>query len=130
MIVPTSESTLRQRWRAFLRITFDDDQFSPEAPGESWLQMQLLMNSKDLNAAIADPAARTLKTALQQKTPEQIADRLYLAVLTRHPTAREKERIEDEIRRERQRSQDGSLLPVWQDLLWALLNSGEFVVQH
>src|SRR5690606_36035003 len=60
------------------------------------------------------------------KTPQEIVEELYLRVLTRKPTAEEKERFEALL------AESGEEKPVaaLQDIFWALLNSREFLFNH
>lgn len=52
---------------------------------------------------------------------------LYLATVTRHPTEAEHRRARDFLKRRRQANSHGQELG---DLLWALLNSSEFLLNH
>src|SRR5262249_16943869 len=121
---------LRDQWRRFLHLEFDDDQDFYLPASDSWLQMMLLMNNQGIHDVIGDRASGTLGQALKRQRPAAIAETLYLATLTRWPTAAELALVEREIRQERQRSENADLLPLWQDLFWALLNSNEFSVNH
>jgi hypothetical protein len=124
------KSALREKWRKFLGVQFTDEGTFPSPEVDPWRRMFLLMNNPDVHDALNDKVNGMLALARQRATPEKIADALYLATLTRHPTSAEKNRIEQEIRKERRRSKNGDLAPLWNDLLWALLNSNEFIVHH
>ena len=59
------------------------------------------------------------------KTPAEAIERIYLTALSRRPTARETERLTTYINR------PGSTpRTAYGDVLWALLNSSEFVLNH
>jgi hypothetical protein len=121
---------LREQWRKFLHLEFDDDESFYLPAGDSWLQMMLLMNNQAIHDRIGDRDAGTLRQALKRQRHADVAETLYLATLTRRPTAAELAIIEREIRQERARFENADLRPVWQDLFWALLNSNEFSVNH
>lgn len=120
---------LRQKWRQFLRMDQTDEGTFPPTELDPWRRAFLLMNNPDVHEALAD-ANGVLKITGQRNSPEKVADSLYLALLTRHPTAAEKARLEQEVRKERKRVKDGDLAALWQDLFWALLNSNEFILNH
>ena len=54
-------------------------------------------------------------------------DDIYLAALNRYPTPAE---YQDVPRKLRMRVGERDLLAPWQDLLWALVNSNEFYLNH
>lgn len=54
---------------------------------------------------------------------EQQLNRIVLSSLSRYPTAAEKQRIEEDLK-------GGERRAVFQDLLWAILNSKEFLYNH
>jgi hypothetical protein len=121
---------LREKWRKFLRMEFTDEGTFPSPDPDLWRRMFLLMNNEEVADALNDPRKGILSAVRERGSPEKIADALYLAVLTRHPTPAEKKQLDQEIRKERRRSKDGELSALWQDLFWALLNSNEFIVNH
>ncbi len=79
-----------------------------------------LMNSpmsNGLNPAIA----AILRTP---GTPAQVAERIYLTALSRRPTAEETRRVTEYVGRQ------GDVRTAYGDVLWALLNTSEFVLNH
>ena len=59
------------------------------------------------------------------KTPAESIERIYMAALSRRPTARELERLTTYVNR------PGSTpRTAYGDILWALMNSSEFVLNH
>src|SRR5207244_6278434 len=76
-----------------------------------------LMNSPQLSggAVVLDQALQTLQT------PAQIVERLYLATLSRRPTAAESQRLTSYVR-----THGAEARKAYRDILWALLNSSEF----
>jgi hypothetical protein len=83
-----------------------------------------LMNGDALNQKIAQPEGRVARL-FEKKTPlPAVIDELYLTTLSRPPSAEETERARSWIGRAAS-PREGA-----QDLLWALLNSREFLFNH
>jgi hypothetical protein len=79
-----------------------------------------LMNSPQLNnAATLNPLLRA------NKTPAQVVEHLYVATLARHPTPQERGRCVAYVNKYR-----GEPRQAYADVLWALLNSSEFTLNH
>ena len=105
----------------------------------SILQALTLMNGKLMAAATSLEASETL-AAVVDAPFASTADRvetLYLATLSRKPTARESERVvafvQKAVGRARARDekgQEGAYRNALADVFWALLNSPEFVLNH
>jgi hypothetical protein len=95
----------------------------------SILQALALMNGK-LIAEVTDlDRSETLAAILDapfMDTPGRL-DALYLAALTRKPNPQEAERL---IKYVRDGGSDGSPNKALADVFWALLNSGEFILNH
>ena len=86
----------------------------------SVVQALHLMNSPKLNAKVTGEGGRAAQLAAGKKTPPEIVDELYLLVYSRLPKAEERDvcvRIFDGISRRQ----------ATEDILWALLNTPEFV---
>jgi hypothetical protein len=103
---------------------------STDAPCErdlktSVVQVLHLMNSQVLQAKLADPQGRAHLLAASDKTPEEIVTELYLAAFTRPPTSEELAVARAGFGAEARQREAAS-----EDLLWALLNSPEFVFNH
>jgi hypothetical protein len=58
-----------------------------------------------------------------KKTPNEIANGMYLGILSRYPTAEETKTVETYFRSGRQRE-------AVVDLAWALINTAEFLYRH
>lgn len=78
-----------------------------------------LMNAPQLNRGGA------LLDSAKSATPEQIIERLYLGTLARRPAAPENERMLAYVQKHK-----GEERKAYSDILWALLNSSEFVLNH
>ncbi|MCC6585821.1 MAG: DUF1549 domain-containing protein [Bryobacterales bacterium] len=79
-----------------------------------------LVNGRTISDAVADPKGRVAKLVLGGKPDATIVESLYLAALSRKPTA-------EESARGVQYLANGSKATRAQDLLWALLNSKGFL---
>jgi hypothetical protein len=82
-----------------------------------------LVNSTALNDKIAAKKGR-LSQLLKQTDDAAVVEELYLAALSRLPTNEERSAI-NELMRENPVREEG-----FEDLLWTLLNSSEFVFNH
>jgi hypothetical protein len=91
----------------------------------SVVQSLHLMNSKGLQAKLSHPAGRARRLAEGPQAPAEIITELYLAALSRFPTAEEMRRAAAAY------SAPGATRPsATEDVLWALINSAEFVFNH
>ncbi|HKQ40694.1 MAG TPA: DUF1549 and DUF1553 domain-containing protein, partial [Verrucomicrobiae bacterium] len=88
----------------------------------SVVQSLHLMNSKDLQAKLSNPKGRARKLAESSKSVSEIIDELYMATLSRPPSPDEIQLASEAFKENRQTG--------CEDLLWALLNSPEFVFNH
>ncbi len=83
-----------------------------------------LANSADLHGKIISTAGRLSAHLTANRGDDEIVDDLYLSAMTRLPTDEERTVI-------RELLADGTPHEAtWQDILWALLNSAEFVFGH
>lgn len=83
-----------------------------------------LVNDYTLNAKIADKTGRLGQLLQENRSDAEILDDLYLAALARQPTPEERQ-IVKELLAEIPNREEG-----WQDIMWTLLNSSEFVFNH
>ena len=84
-------------------------------------QVLHLMNGDALNRKIASDAGRIAKLLKAKKPEADIIEELYLATFSRKPTAAERAAVRAKI------AEAPSQREGLEDLLWALLNSAEFV---
>lgn len=102
----------------------------------SLAQSLYLMNASDVKLKLSSPAGRAaLLGKSGQPEPRQIRE-LYLAAFSREPTAEEVRIAESHLLRPRVNAQ-GKLLDApsakrngYEDLLWALINTKEFLFNH
>ena len=93
----------------------------------SVVQALHLMNSRRLHEKLTSPEGRVRQLAASARTPAEIVTEVYLMTLGRLPTASETRTAEAEF------PADGGSAgrqAATEDVLWALLNSAEFVFNH
>ncbi|MGH7170409.1 MAG: DUF1549 and DUF1553 domain-containing protein [Gemmataceae bacterium] len=104
----------------FVNFFKGDDNADPTEYQAGIPQVLRLMNSPQLNNA--SMLAPILKSG---KTPGQVVEHLYLATLSRRPTAHERERTLALVRKHADEPRQA-----YGDILWVLLNSSEFILNH
>ena len=82
-----------------------------------------LLNAPEIAEKIGHHRGRARMLAATDETPEKIIEELYLATLARYPTA-------DELTLMQQAFGSGDRRAATEDILWALMNSKEFVFNH
>jgi hypothetical protein len=119
---------LRDRWLNSLISNFGDDEGNEVSFSGTVVQALMMMNGNDLNSAIGGADGNVAKLVDKRgASPRLIVHDLYLLALNRPPTSRELERISAALR---MRVVDRKPEAPYQDLLWALLNSNEFMLNH
>src|SRR3954470_15859706 len=93
----------------------------------SIVQSLHLTNSRDLQEKLAstDPAARVQQLVASGMQPEELVTELYLACYGRSPVAQELQLAAGMFM-----AADLNRRSATEDILWALLNSAEFVFNH
>jgi hypothetical protein len=94
------------------------------SPDESLAQALHTLNGDTLGTKIADKNGRLGKLIADKKEPDEIVGQLYLATLARRPTDQECE-ASSQYLSEYENSQE-----YYEDLLWALMNSKQFLFVH
>jgi len=101
-----------------------------------------LLNSKDLQARLAADTARPARLSADSRPVEDRLTDLYLQAFGRGPTARETEVFREHLQRriagvkeeseaaKTEASRQRVRREVWEDTVWALLNSKEFLFNH
>lgn len=127
-------SFAREAWNVKQDSQFLDAFGRPNASAEcpcerdakpSVVQALHLMNSSKLQARLVDKQGRAARLAKSTLTPEQIVEDLYLATFSRLPTPEEQTIAAQLIAKAGDARQQ-----VIEDVMWALLNSAEFVFNH
>ena len=91
----------------------------------SMVQALHLMNSEMLQTKLADKNGRAAKLGRAELLPGRIVDELYLSIYSRWPSADEKAVAVEAFAAEGANRQEAA-----EDLMWALINSAEFVFNH
>jgi WD40 repeat protein len=91
----------------------------------SVVQSLHMMNASELQRKLASSEGRVKKLASSKSTEAEIISELYLTAYSRFPTERELEISSAAFKAEKATRQTAS-----EDILWALLNSPEFVFNH
>jgi hypothetical protein len=97
-----------------------------ERTGETTVVQALhLMNAPSLHRRLTDDASRVARLASSSQSPEQIVEELYLATYSRLPTNEELLATAEIIR-----GASTERRQAIEDLLWALLNTPEFIFKN
>ncbi len=91
----------------------------------SIIQALHLMNSSDLQLQLANKNGHAAKMVKADHSPSEIVDEVYLMLYSRWPTEEEKVIAVETIKSNENNRQQGV-----EDLMWALINTGEFVFNH
>ncbi len=83
-----------------------------------------LLNGDIVARKVADPKGRVAQLLKRKVKPEQAVEELYLATVCRYPRPEEMKTALEFIK------QAPSVKEAYEDLLWALLNSKEFLFNH
>ena len=83
-----------------------------------------MINSQNLQTKISDEKGRVAKLIKTGTSPGDIANALYLATFSRFPTPEESKRATAVLMQSPNRQEAA------EDLIWALMNSREFVFNH
>jgi hypothetical protein len=83
-----------------------------------------LINGPTINEKIRNTSNRIARLIKESKSDKLILDDLYLATLSRMPTAEDYKVANDHLAKSKEKRQ------AWEDLQWALINSKEFLFRH
>ncbi len=93
-------------------------------PDATVVQALHLLNGPQIAGKIADDSGTAARLAAGDLPPAAVIEELYLAAYSRFPTSAERTALEAEFARP-----DRSRRQVIEDILWALVNSAEFVYE-
>ncbi|MFN6304034.1 MAG: DUF1549 domain-containing protein [Planctomycetota bacterium] len=92
--------------------------------GATLAQVLTLANSDEIESKVADAQGVIARLVKDQKSHDEIVDELYLGSLSRFPNAEERTKTKYFVDAIENKSE------AYQDLLWTLLNSREFMFNH
>lgn len=90
----------------------------------SMAQALHLMNSEATSLKLASRSGRAARLAASSRSDDEVVDELMLATLSRFPSPQERERFREVLSSATNRRE------AVEDILWALLNTKEFVFNH
>jgi len=93
--------------------------------GSNMLQALHFINGKSILGRVQNPAARPTLLVREKKDDKELVTELYLWALARHPGEAEQKLALDFVRGYGDRRAEAA-----QDLMWALLNSRDFLMSH
>lgn len=137
-----AKKELRDRWMNNLVANFGDDEGNEVNYNGTVVQALLMMNGVDLNNAVSDANGLVGKAMKARKgEPKGIIYDIYMATLNRPPTDKEMSGILSAMALVKpirvgnkevfQPIPEAAASPAkFQDLLWAVLNSNEFMLNH
>lgn len=122
-VVKEDRKKRREAWMKKLVVNFGDDEGNEMTFNGTLLQALMLMNGRELSEAIKTREKGTLYEAIKKArgNPTRAVEELFLAALNRRPQGAESARIG------KYKSNDPAYFA---DVLWALLNSNEFMLNH
>jgi hypothetical protein len=112
--------TPQDQFRKFFHAEADDDVGVVEDYTHGVPQALRLMNSNPMN----DTAAVVAQLTETGGGPAVIVERLYLRVLSRKPSVAETKQMTTYV------AGNSDAMKAYADVMWVLLNSGEFVFNH
>jgi hypothetical protein len=125
----------KAKWLDTLIGNFGDDEGNEVNFNGTIVQALLMMNGSDINDAINREDKGTVALALKKHgdSPKAVITDLFLATLNRKPTDKEVATIMSKlplVRPKVEAEDKGKPERKYQDLLWALVNSNEFLLNH
>lgn len=84
-----------------------------------------LMNAEELHASVVSDKGTAATLAATEKTTDEIATELYQLIYGRNPIA-----IESKVVRDVLTAKDADRRGAIEDIMWAMLNTAEFVIQN
>jgi hypothetical protein len=87
-------------------------------------QVLHLANSPDLHQKLVSDTGRLTQAVKGGKTDDQLVEELYYCVFGRSPSDNERQAVRESLAESKSREEG------WQDVLWAMINSSEFLFNH
>jgi hypothetical protein len=126
-----AQKELRNTWLDSLVSNFGDDEGNEVTFNGTIVQALMMMNGQDINQAINQKDKGTIGWALKRsRYPAQRINDIYLAALNRPVGQQELRRVIEKLALRPQFQKGDKEEAPYQDLLWGLLNSNEFMLNH
>src|SRR5262249_33571146 len=129
-----AKKNLKKEWLGSLITNFGDDEGNEVTFNGTIVQALMMMNGKDINDAIARPNKGTVAIAVSSsRNPDEAITKPYLATLNRKPSAKELSLIKEcfpLVRPAVVAKDNKDPAARYHDLMWALVNSNEFLLNH
>jgi hypothetical protein len=125
-----AKAKLRADWLKGLITNFGDDEGNEITFNGTIVQALMMMNGKEINAAIARKDKGTVALAVRKGSVPVVINDLYMAALNRPPRPTEVKQILAKIHLRAVRAGKDTPAAAYEDLFWALLNSNEFILNH
>jgi hypothetical protein len=139
-----SRIELRQEWLKKLISNFGDDEGNEVSYNGTVVQALMLINGKDINEAIMDKENGTVAGILKKQgvTRETAMRDIYMAAFNRPPTDVEYAKIlnpkvflfrpdfQKTVPMKTEKEQIAFWTGFYQDMMWAVLNTSEFILNH
>ncbi len=127
---PDAQKDLRNNWLDSLVTGFGDDEGNEVNFNGTVVQALMMMNGKEINDAITAKDKGAVTWAMKRsRTPDGVISDLYLTTLNRPASRAEIARVKEKFVM-RPTFKDKNPEAPYQDLMWALLNSNEFMLNH
>jgi hypothetical protein len=97
-----------------------------ERTGEASLAQSLhLLNSKEIQSKLTQDAGRSASMQASSQPLAELVDELYMAALSRPATTAEQKTVADYLA-----ARENSRRQAFEDVIWAVINSKEFLFNH
>lgn len=121
----------RRRWVQQFAEDYETDENDESLNfGGTISQALVMMNGAEVERAVRQAARAIVQAQADRGAPDRVLRRVSLAAVTRLPTEAEQRAFRTHLRQLSRRPSPESLVQAVEDMLWAYLNSSEFVLIH
>ena len=127
-----ADAAHRREWVAQFAQSYDTDENDESLDFDGTIaQAMVMMNGIDVDDAIRQATLAITSNGRPRKISNaDTLDRVALAMLTREPTAGEKKVFNSHYRKLSAQKSNAAIATAVEDMMWAYLNSSEFVLVH